>query len=92
LGLRDCDLAGVEVVVADDHAGLKAAICEVLPAAACQRCYVHFLRNALDYVPRNVDDDCLQELRWMYDRRDLTASGIAFELAGILAIDMRNPF
>jgi transposase-like protein len=32
---------------------------------------VHFLRNALDYVPRKVDDDCLQELRWLYDRRDL---------------------
>jgi Transposase, Mutator family len=32
---------------------------------------VHFLRNALDYVPRKVDDDCLQELRWIYDRRDL---------------------
>jgi hypothetical protein len=36
-----------------------------------QRCYVHFLRNATDYVPREVDDDCLQELRWIYDRRDL---------------------
>ena len=23
----------------------------------------HFLRNPLDYVPRRVDDDCLQELR-----------------------------
>src|SRR5215813_11574532 len=34
-------------------------------------CYVHFLRNALDHVPRRVDDDCLQELRWLYDRRDL---------------------
>ena len=33
--------------------------------------YVHFLRNALDYVPRNVDDDCLMELRWFYERRDL---------------------
>jgi putative transposase len=32
---------------------------------------VHFLKNALDYVPRKVDDDCLQELRWFYDRRDL---------------------
>jgi putative transposase len=21
-------------------------------------------------VPRRVDDDCLQELRWLYDRRD----------------------
>ena len=44
---------------------------EVLAEAAYQRCYVHFLRNALDYVPRRVDDDCLQELRWLYDRRDL---------------------
>ena len=26
----------------------------------------------MDYVPRKVDDDCLKELRWMYDRRDLT--------------------
>lgn len=33
---------------------------------------MHFLRNALDYVPRKVDDDCLMELRWFYDRRDLT--------------------
>ena len=71
LGLRERGLAGVEFVVADDHAGLKAAIREVLPEAAYQRCYVHFLRNALDYVPRKVDDDCLQELRWLYDRRDL---------------------
>jgi putative transposase len=70
-GLRQRGLHGVEFVVADDHAGLKAAIREVLPEAAYQRCYVHFLRNALDYVPRKVDDDCLQELRWIYDRRDL---------------------
>lgn len=41
------------------------------PEAVWQRCYVHFLRNALDYVPRKVDDDCLMELRWFYDRRDL---------------------
>jgi transposase-like protein len=44
---------------------------------------VHFLRNALDDVPRRVDDDCLRELRWLgacpraalragpRDRRDL---------------------
>jgi transposase-like protein len=71
LGLRQRGLCGVEFVVADDHAGLRASIREVLPEAAYQRCYVHFLRNALDYVPRKVDDDCLQELRWIYDRRDL---------------------
>ena len=58
-------LHGVEFVVADDHAGLRAALREVLAEAAYQRCYVHFLRNALDHVPRRVDDDCLQELRWL---------------------------
>ena len=71
LELRQRGLAGVEFVVSDDHAGLRQAIVEVLPEAAWQRCYVHFLRNALDYVPRKVDDDCLRELRWLYDRRDL---------------------
>ena len=71
LGLKPRGLCGVEFVVADDHAGLRAALREVLPEAAYQRCYVHFLRNALDDVPRKVDDDCLQELRWLYDRRNL---------------------
>src|SRR3546814_8638978 len=61
----------LEFVVADDHAGLRAAIREVLTGAAYQRCYVHFLRNALDHLPRKADDDCLQELRWLYDRRNL---------------------
>jgi len=36
-----------------------------------QRCYVHFLRNALDYLPRKANDDCRKELRWLYDRRNL---------------------
>jgi putative transposase len=71
LGLRTRGLHGVEFVVADDHAGLRAAIREVLTGAAYQRCYVHFLRNALDHLPRKADDDCLQELRWLYDRRNL---------------------
>jgi transposase-like protein len=71
LALKQRGLSGVEFVVADDHVGLRAALRETLSEAAYQRCYVHFLRNALDYVPRKVDDDCLQELRWLYDRRDL---------------------
>ena len=69
--LRQRGLSGVEFVVSDDHHGIKLALREMLPEAAWQRCYVHFLRNALDYLPRKADDDCLQELRWLYDRRDL---------------------
>ncbi len=71
LRLKERGLRGVELVVSDDHAGLRMAIREVLTDAPWQRCYVHFLRNALDYLPRRGGDDCLRELRWLYDRRDV---------------------
>jgi len=71
LQLKERGLWGVEFVVSDDHAGLKQAIFELLPEAAWQRCYVHFRRNALDYIPRKHDDDCCTELGWIYDRRDI---------------------
>jgi putative transposase len=70
LDLKKRGLSGVMFVVTDDHPGLKRAISEVLPQASWQRCYVHFLRNALDYLPRKADDDCLLELRWLYNRRN----------------------
>jgi len=71
LGLKARGLNGVELVISDDHAGLRKAIREVFSEAVWQRCYVHFLRNALDYVPRKADNDCLTELRWIYDRRSI---------------------
>jgi len=69
-GLKERGLRGVEFVVSDDHDGLKKAIRECLPEAAWQRCYVHFLRNAIDHLPRKHDDDCLKELE---ARSDLKA-------------------
>lgn len=81
--LRQRGLTGVEFVVSDDHPGLRRAIVEILPEAAWQRCYVHFLRNALDYLPRRGDDDCLHELRWIYNRR--TIEEARRDLAGWLA-------
>ena len=72
LRLKSRGLRGVLYVVSDDHPGLKSAIAQVLPEALWQRCYVHFLRNALDYLPRRkADDDCLTELRWFYERRNV---------------------
>ena len=70
-GLKERGLHGVEFVVSDDHDGLKKAIRETLTGCHWQRCYVHFLRNAFDHLPRKGDAECLQELRWMYDRRSL---------------------
>ena len=53
-----------------DQAGrARAAPGGGLAALRCR--HVHFLRNALDYLPRKADDDCRQELRWFYDRRNL---------------------
>lgn len=71
LRLKTRGLSGVELVISDDHAGLRKAITEVFAEAAWQRCYVHFLRNALDYLPRKADNDCMTELRWIYDRRSI---------------------
>ena len=70
LALKARGLRGVILAASDDHPGLKRAIMEVLPESYWQRCYVHFLRNALDYLPRKLADDCLVELRWLYDRRN----------------------
>ena len=45
-------LSGVRLVIADDHAGLRAAVRKVLPEAPIQRCTVHLMRNVLSNVPR----------------------------------------
>ena len=47
-------LAGVRLVVSDDHKGLKQAVAAVLPGAAWQRCRTHFVRNLLTRVPRSA--------------------------------------
>jgi transposase-like protein len=68
LALKARGLDGVLLANRADHPGLKKANAAVLPAAWWPRCYVHFLRNARDDLPRNADDDCLTELRWLNDR------------------------
>ena len=50
-GLEQRGLAGVKLVISDAHEGLKAAIRQVFKAS-WQRCRVHFMRNALAYVPK----------------------------------------
>ncbi len=45
--LTDRGLTGVELVIADEHAGLAAAVRRWLPEAKRQRCTVHLQRNGL---------------------------------------------
>lgn len=45
--LRERGLDGVQLVISDAHAGLKAAIRRVLQGSAWQRCRVHAMRNLM---------------------------------------------
>ncbi len=49
--LAERGLRGVRYIVADEHAGLRAALARHFPGAAQQRCQVHYLRNLLAQSP-----------------------------------------
>ena len=53
-GLVERGLAGVRLVVSDDHRGLVRAIDAHLPGASWQRCRTHFMRNLLCRVPKSA--------------------------------------
>jgi transposase-like protein len=47
-------LRGVQLVISDAHMGLQKAIPAVFYGATWQRCTVHFMRNVLSRIPKNV--------------------------------------
>ena len=53
-GLVARGMRGIEFVVSDDHAGLRAARRAVLGGATWQRCQFHLAQNAIHHAP-NVD-------------------------------------
>src|ERR671911_2170141 len=48
--LKSRGLKGVELVVSDDHEGLKSAVERHFQGASWQRCQVHYMRNLLGMV------------------------------------------
>ena len=54
--LRERGLAGVQLVISDQHAGLVAALGRVFQGVGHQRCRVHFARNLLALVPKSHKD------------------------------------
>jgi transposase-like protein len=50
--LQDRGMHGIELVVSDDHKGLKAALKTRLTGVPWQRCQFHLQRNAASYVSR----------------------------------------
>jgi transposase-like protein len=51
-GLQERGLHGVQMIVSDSHAGLKAACAARFAGVPWQRCQFHLLQNALHLVPR----------------------------------------
>jgi len=80
--LKGRGLSGVELVVSDDHGGLKAAIARHFQGATYQRCQVHYARNLLGMVSYARRKELAADLRGVFaapDRR------FALELASSVA-------
>ena len=63
---RGLDPDAVVLVAADGAGGIAAAVAEVFPEAALQRCWTHRLRNLLEALPLAERKDCLRGLRAVY--------------------------
>jgi transposase-like protein len=68
--LRSRGLAGVRLVISDQHAGLVAALRRVLQGAGHQRCRVHFARNLLALVPKSHQDMVAAVFRTIFAQPD----------------------
>jgi putative transposase len=64
--LKARGLRGVELVVSDDHKGLKAAIERYFQGASWQRCQVHYARNLLGMVGVKKRKELAAELRAIF--------------------------
>jgi putative transposase len=60
-------LSGVQLVVADAHAGLAKAVRHHLPEVALQRCTVHLLRNVLAKAPQRLRGRLAREVSKAFD-------------------------
>jgi len=69
-GLTKRGLTGVQLVVADAHAGLAEARRKHLSGVPWQRCQRHFLMNALERAPKALEEELHQALRAIWDTSD----------------------
>jgi putative transposase len=78
-GLVARGLSGVQLVIADAHPGLVAAIGSALPGAAWQRCRSHYLRNLLTKVPKSAQPHVATQVRTIFDQADADAVHTQFD-------------
>lgn len=85
--LKRRGLSGVELVVSDDHEGLKAAVARHFQGASWQRCQVHYARNLLGMVGHARRKELSEGLRGVFAA---TSREVALRLASELAAHWRQ--
>lgn len=66
-------LSGVQLVISDDHAGLRAARTAVLGGVPWQRCQFHLQQNAQAYVPKaEMKSEVADEIRRIFNAGNRT--------------------
>jgi len=86
--LKRRGLSGVELVVSDDHKGLKVAIARHFQGASWQRCQqVHYARNLLGMVGAKKRKDLSEGLRGVFAA---ASREVALRLASDLVTNWRG--
>lgn len=69
--LKARGLGGVQLIISDDHAGLRAARLAVFGGIPWQRCQFHLQQNAQAYVPhKEMQAEVAEEIRTIFNAPD----------------------
>jgi len=69
--LKTRGLGGIQLIVSDDHAGLKAARLAVFGSIPWQRCQFHLQQNAQAYVPhKELQSEVAEDIRTIFQAPD----------------------
>jgi putative transposase len=70
--LQERGLHGLEFIVSDHHAGLRAALAARLPGVPWQRCQFHLQQNAMAHVPKvHMREEVAADIRTIFHASDL---------------------
>jgi len=83
-------LRGVQLAISDAHEGLRKAILATFNGVTWQRCYVHFIRNVLDPVPRSAQGFVAAALRNVFQQTTIEHAKEAYGKA-VALLDSKWP-
>ena len=71
-GLKERGMHGVQLIISDNHDGLKAARQATLPGIPWQRCQMHLQQNAQAYVTKaSLKGEVASDIRSVFNARSL---------------------